>query len=272
MQITEVRIKLITAKNDKLRAFCSITIDNDFVVRDLKVIEGSKGPFVAMPSRKVMVRCLGCGEKNHHRANFCNECGARQSVSRDASPGDGDARGRENSKTPGGSKMHADIAHPINSECREVLQRRVLEHYESELERSKQPDYRPAEFDDDFEPSPFDRGGARGSGGSRISAGRPEAVDSGVSGRDDRGSPRDSRLSEARTQEPASRSEERARHHPERARHEKRGSDGWSPEPETAVDEGKSVADSRPEPAPERRRPLLDDSEPEDNFGAGLFS
>ena len=42
MEITEVRIKLMDANGDKLRAFCSITIDNDFVIRDLKVIEGLK--------------------------------------------------------------------------------------------------------------------------------------------------------------------------------------------------------------------------------------
>ena len=61
MEITEVRIKLTSANNDKLRAFCSITLDNDFVIRDLKVIEGAKGPFVAMPSRKLTERCPRCG-------------------------------------------------------------------------------------------------------------------------------------------------------------------------------------------------------------------
>ena len=72
MEITEVRVKLVTGKNDKLRAFCSITIDNDFVVRDLKVIDGVKGPFVAMPSRKIMERCSRCNGKNHYRAHYCN--------------------------------------------------------------------------------------------------------------------------------------------------------------------------------------------------------
>ena len=42
VEITEVRVKLVNVKNDKLRAFCSITVDNDFVIRDLKVIEGAK--------------------------------------------------------------------------------------------------------------------------------------------------------------------------------------------------------------------------------------
>ena len=51
MEITEVRIKLMENPEDRLRGFCSITFDDCFVVRDLKIIEGNNGPFVAMPSR-----------------------------------------------------------------------------------------------------------------------------------------------------------------------------------------------------------------------------
>ena len=76
MNITEVRVKLMSRRNDKLRAFCSVTIDNSFVIRDLKIIEGSKGAFVAMPSRKMSDHCEKCGGKNHLRARFCNNCGA----------------------------------------------------------------------------------------------------------------------------------------------------------------------------------------------------
>ena len=53
MEITEVRIKLMEEPGERLKAFCSITFDNCFVVRDLKIIDGSNGPFVAMPSRKL---------------------------------------------------------------------------------------------------------------------------------------------------------------------------------------------------------------------------
>jgi stage V sporulation protein G len=56
MDITEVRIKLMEESEDRLRAFCSITFDQAFVVRDLKIIEGTNGPFVAMPSRKMTAR------------------------------------------------------------------------------------------------------------------------------------------------------------------------------------------------------------------------
>ena len=61
MEITEVRIKLMEDSEDRLRAFCSITFDHSFVVRDLKIIEGANGPFVAMPSRKMSARCGRCG-------------------------------------------------------------------------------------------------------------------------------------------------------------------------------------------------------------------
>ena len=51
MQITDVRVRRV-AKEGKMRAVVSITIDNEFVIHDIKVIEGDKGLFIAMPSRK----------------------------------------------------------------------------------------------------------------------------------------------------------------------------------------------------------------------------
>src|SRR5204862_2509353 len=75
--ITEVRIKLMEDNNERLPAFCSITFDDCFVIRDLKIIEGTKGSFVAMPSRKLTDRSPQCGSKNHLRARHCNQCGNR---------------------------------------------------------------------------------------------------------------------------------------------------------------------------------------------------
>ena len=60
MEITEVRIKLMEEPGERLQAFCSITFDDCFVVRDLKIIEGTNGPFVAMPSRKLTAHCPRC--------------------------------------------------------------------------------------------------------------------------------------------------------------------------------------------------------------------
>ena len=129
MVITEVRIKLCEENNERLLAFCSVTLDNAFVVRDLKVIEGTKGIFVAMPSRKLTDRCCRCSGKNHLRARFCNQCGTRLDDQRAMRAADGRA------------KLHADIAHPIHSGARELIQSAVVESYLKEKERSKQPGY-----------------------------------------------------------------------------------------------------------------------------------
>ena len=48
MEISEVRVKLVSNRDSRLKAFCSVTMDNEFVVRDIKVIEGGSGFFVAM--------------------------------------------------------------------------------------------------------------------------------------------------------------------------------------------------------------------------------
>lgn len=84
MQITDVRVRKV-AKEGKLKAVVSITMDDEFVVHDIKVIEGEKGLFITMPSKKAI---------------------------------DGEYR---------------DIAHPINSNTRERIQRTILERYEQAL-------------------------------------------------------------------------------------------------------------------------------------------
>ncbi len=144
MEITEVRIKLMEDSDDRLQGFCSITFDDCFVVRDLKIIEGTNGPFVAMPSRKLTSHCPQCGCKNHLRAAFCCQCGLRMKDDRAIR----DQEGR--------SKLYADIAHPINSQCREMIQECVIKSYQEERERAKQPGY-VSRYDDDF----FDEEGPR---------------------------------------------------------------------------------------------------------------
>ena len=84
MRITDVRVRKMT-QDSKMKAIVSITIDDEFVVHDIKVIEGEKGLFIAMPSKK---------------AN------------------DGEYR---------------DIAHPINSDNRDRIQKIILESYEKAL-------------------------------------------------------------------------------------------------------------------------------------------
>lgn len=136
MEITEVRVKMVQNKDDRLKGFCSMTIDNEFVVRDVKVIEGTSGLFVAMPSRKMSDHCGKCGGKNHLRARFCNNCGAQLQENRARK----DAKGR--------MKLHADIAHPINAECRKNIQETIVAAFEDEIEKSKEPGYKPLDMDD----------------------------------------------------------------------------------------------------------------------------
>ena len=139
MQVTEVRIKLMEESEERLKAFCSVTLDDCFVIRDLKIIDGTNGPFVAMPSRKLTSHCPQCGTKNHLRAAYCNQCGQRLKDDRAIK----DSEGR--------AKLYADIAHPINSQCREMIQARVIEEFRIEQERSKQPGYVSRYDDFDFD-------------------------------------------------------------------------------------------------------------------------
>lgn len=81
MEITDVRVRKVAAEG-KMKAIVSVTFDNEFVVHDIKVIEGQNGLFIAMPSRK----------------------------------------------TPDGE--FKDIAHPINTQTREKIQKSILDEYE----------------------------------------------------------------------------------------------------------------------------------------------
>ena len=145
MEITEVRVKLVNNKDERLKAFCSMTIDDSFVIRDIKVIEGTGGYFVAMPSRKMSDHCHKCGSKNHLKAKFCNNCGCEMSENRAKK----DMQGR--------TKLHADIAHPINTECRQNIQDEIVAAFEEEVEKAKQPGYKPVELDEpEYEDVPDD--------------------------------------------------------------------------------------------------------------------
>ena len=75
MRLTDVRVHLC-GHAGRLKAFCCLTFDDSFVIRDVKLIEGDSGLFLAMPARKLCDHCPRCNEKNHLRARFCNQCGA----------------------------------------------------------------------------------------------------------------------------------------------------------------------------------------------------
>jgi len=83
MEITEVRV--FPVEDEKLKAFVSIILDNCFVISDIKIINGPKGLFISMPSKKRK---------------------------------DGTFR---------------DIAHPLNSETRRMMEEKILAHYQGEV-------------------------------------------------------------------------------------------------------------------------------------------
>lgn len=137
MDITEVRVFPVETGEKKLKAYATVTFDNVFVVRNLKVIEGRKGLFVAMPSRKLQETCPRCKARNAVRSRFCNSCGTKLESGQRPAPaaplhtpemGDpGDAEQRQSE--------HRDIAHPITQEFRDYLQSKVVEAYDSEKGR-----------------------------------------------------------------------------------------------------------------------------------------
>ena len=132
MEITEVRIFPRESEDRKLKAYATITIDNAFVVRNVKVIEGNKGLFVAMPSRKLREACPKCNYKNAVRSRFCNQCGAALPQGEPSALPRGERKMDSTSEENGRQSGHRDIAHPITPECREYIQKKVLAAYESE--------------------------------------------------------------------------------------------------------------------------------------------
>jgi stage V sporulation protein G len=89
MKITDVRVKLVSSES-RLRGVATITFDESFVVHDIRIIEGEKGLFVAMPSKK----------------------------------------------TPNGT--FRDIAHPIHSEMRKMIEDAIVDAYD--IEMANQPE------------------------------------------------------------------------------------------------------------------------------------
>lgn len=122
MRITEVRIDLAGREGDghRVRAYASLTIDGVFVVREVKLIEGPAGLFVAMPQRKVSDRCPSCRLKNPITSRYCGQCGGRLADDR----AERDESGR--------SKLYADIASPVVPEARRMIEDAVLAAYRAE--------------------------------------------------------------------------------------------------------------------------------------------
>ena len=129
MEVTEVKVFLKDSPDKKLKAYATVTFDNAFVVRNIKVIEGTNGLFIAMPSRKIKHPCPKCAFKNESRSKYCNQCGAQLSAASSTQAPD----------SIGSAQLeHKDIAHPITQSFREYLQDKVLEAYEKEKAGGRQ--------------------------------------------------------------------------------------------------------------------------------------
>jgi stage V sporulation protein G len=124
MEINEVRIFFKDSPDKKLRGYATVTFDSAFVVRNIKIIEGNSGTFIAMPSRKLKSACPKCGYRNEIKSKYCNQCAAQlPAVTR---PTTSEQEGE------GAQSEHRDIAHPITQAFRDYLQKKVLEAYEAQ--------------------------------------------------------------------------------------------------------------------------------------------
>ena len=126
MEITEVRIFLKEGQDKKLKAYATLTFDKAFVVRNVKVIEGTKGLFVAMPSRRLKEPCPKCNFKNAVRSKYCNQCGGALPLYTEPK------LAQVSGDNPQRQSEHRDIAHPITSDFREYIQKKVLVAYDVE--------------------------------------------------------------------------------------------------------------------------------------------
>ena len=132
MEITEVKIFLKEGQDKKLKAYATITLDNAFVVRNIKIIEGKGNVFLAMPSRKLRFPCGKCNFKNEIESRFCNKCGAALPLVREEDLQQDGVDAKLN---------HRDIAHPITKDFREYLQSSVIEAYKKEISSGRKPSY-----------------------------------------------------------------------------------------------------------------------------------
>lgn len=138
MTITEVNVRLAPtdSQNQRLVAFATIILDFEFIVRDLKIINGVRGLLVTMPSRYVYDHCPQCRDKNRVNAPFCNWCGVALAQNRDRAIRCTKC-GLDNSakllECQCGESLHvgthADVAHPINRICRQRIVDAVLGEY-----------------------------------------------------------------------------------------------------------------------------------------------
>ena len=122
MEITSIRISKIKSENSIVKAVVSVVFDTCFVVNNIKIIDGIRGLFIGMPSRKSRIECQMCKAKIDSGSIYCSECGKSVPIK----AGEYDSR-----------KDDRDIAHPITNDFREHVSQRILEEYNNDVSAYK---------------------------------------------------------------------------------------------------------------------------------------
>jgi DNA-binding cell septation regulator SpoVG len=140
--ISEVVVRLNDPNDKKILAYVSLTLNGAYCVSDLKIVNGNKGVFVAMPSRRSTEPCEKCGAEISLEAYYCCRCGhdlgaMKEGIRRHVSRRDGIPKSEVRLTT------YADIFYPIYPAARHVIHEAVMAEWGREIERSKQPGYVP---------------------------------------------------------------------------------------------------------------------------------
>ena len=124
MKITEVNIKLPRPdENRRLLAYASAVFDGDFVVHDLKLVQGNSGVILSMPYRSHHDRCPVCKYTNDLRDRYCGGCGHKLD----------DYRLRNFLSRDEGLRERVDVFHPLNNAARSFFRNEVMSAYEREV-------------------------------------------------------------------------------------------------------------------------------------------
>lgn len=131
IDISEVQIKLVEPRRPhvRLRAYASIVLDHAFCIKDLKVVQGVERLFVAMPARRLNVRCSECGTANQVQrpGGSCIRCDANLPEPKSIYDKDGQE-----------APLFVDVFHPIHQQARSAIDAAVLHAYQQEVDRLQQ--------------------------------------------------------------------------------------------------------------------------------------
>jgi len=117
MQITSIKIFLRNSFNNKLKAFASVVFSDVFVVKNIKIIEGEQGLFVAMPSIENKGPCPKCNHKNIVHSKYCSDCGSELPFT-------------------SGKDDKRDLVYPVRQFFRKYLEVKILEAYKLETNKN----------------------------------------------------------------------------------------------------------------------------------------